>query len=198
MNILLVDPQMNLLFAFEVTLITGISDSIVLWINVNSSVIPCFECGCTMWTSFQGFLLVLLQMAFQGKNINCMEIAPPAAFLFIFMAFLKMIQQSVPIFCFEVTYVTSNGLQASWSFSIAFPKDLPIAIIVVLARIGHELEFALFFVQAKSLCADPALEPEICSSWKNCWIWSAGQMVNIANSRKLYSSHLWLLNDQLV
>ena len=30
MNILLVDPQMNLLFAFEVTLIAGISDSIVL------------------------------------------------------------------------------------------------------------------------------------------------------------------------
>ena len=30
----------------------------------------------------------------------------------------------------------------------------------MLARIGHELEFALLFVQAKSLCADPALEPE--------------------------------------
>ena len=137
MNIFYMDPEMNPLFSFKVTLFTGISYAIVLRINVHPPVIPGFECWWTVRAGFQTFLVFLLKVAPQAENIFGFEIAPPTMLFFKLVALLKVVHQVIPVICFEITNVTNTWLCAFCSFFFALPKDLSIAVSLVSARVGH-------------------------------------------------------------
>ena len=131
------DPEMNPLFSFKVTLFTGISYAIVLRINVHSPVIPGFECWRAVRAGFQTFLVFLLKVAPQAEHIFGFEITPPTMLFFKLVALLKVVHQVIPVICFEITNVTNTWLCAFCSFFFALPKDLSIAVSLVSARVGH-------------------------------------------------------------